>query len=204
VLKSKNVMWRRIAGTCGILAPILAFTFICLAVASYPQFSWMGNALSDLGVVPGVTAALFNYGLIISGMLFFIFSTGMFLFLGEKFVSRTGAFVFALACLALVAIGVFPENVKPTHYLVSVAFFVLLPISLLIITGAFWLMSQVRMAVFTLLVAIAAAAPWILYFSIHYVSGVAVPEAVSGLAGSVWAVVLGFKMLRDASRAKTA
>lgn len=202
MLKPKNVMWLRIAGTCGIIAPILAFTFICLAVASYPQFSWMDNALSDLGVVPGVTEALFNYGLIISGMLFVVFSTGMFLFLGEKIVSRTGAFVLALACLALVAIGLFPENVKPTHYLVSVAFFVLLPISMLIIAGAFWFMSQVRMAVFTLIAAVAAAAPWILYFSVHYVSGVAVPEAVSGLAGTVWTVVLGCKMMREASRAK--
>jgi hypothetical membrane protein len=137
-----------------------------------------------------------------SGMLLFIFSTGMFVFLGEKFVSRTGAFVFALACLALVATGVFPENVKPTHYLVSVTFFVLLPISFLIIAGAFWLMRKVRMAVFTLLVAVAAAAPWVLLFSVRYVSGVAVPEAVSGLAGAVWAVVLGCKMMREASRAK--
>ena len=202
MLKSKNVMWLRIAGTCGIVALILAFTFIYLAVTSYPQFSWMDNALSDLGVVPSVTAALFNYGLIISGMLLFIFSTGMFVFLGEKFVSRTGTFVFALACLALVAIGVFPENVKPTHYLVSVAFFVLLPISMLVITVAFWLMDQVRMAVFTLIVAVVAATPWLLLFSVRYVSGVAVPEAVSGLAGAVWAVVLGYKMMREASRAK--
>jgi len=195
-------MWLRIAGTCGIVAPFLAFTFIYLAVTSYPQFSWMDNALSDLGVVPGVTAALFNYGLMISGMLLFIFSTGMFVFLGEKFVSRTGAFVFALAYLSLVAIGVFPENFKPTHYLVSVTFFVLLPISMLVITGAFWLMGQVRMAVFTLLVAVVAAAPWVLLFSVRYVSGVAVPEAVSGLAGAVWAVVLGYKMMKEASRAK--
>ncbi len=197
MLKAKNVMWLRITGACGIVAPILAFALICLAVASYPQFSWVDNALSDLGVVPGFTAAIFNHGLIISGMLFFIFSIGIFMFLGERFVSRTGTFVFALACLALVAIGVFPENVKPTHYLVSVAFFVLLPISLLIITGAFWLMRQVRMAVFTLLVAVAAAAPWVLLFSVRYVSGVAVPETVSGLASAAWVVVLGYKMMRE-------
>jgi hypothetical membrane protein len=195
-------MWFRIAGTCGIVAPILAFTFIYLAVASYPQFSWVDNALSDLGVVPGVTEALFNYGLMVSGMLLFVFSTGLFLFLGERFVSRTGAFVFALACLALVAIGIFPKSVRPVHYIVSVMFFVLLPISMLVIAGAFWLMSQVRMAVFTLLVAVAAAAPWVLLFSVRYVSGVAIPETVSGLAGAVWAVVLGYKMIREASRAK--
>lgn len=202
MLKTKKVMWFRIAGTCGIIAPILAFTFIYLAVTSYPQFSWMDNALSDLGVVPGVTAALFNYGLMITGIFIFIFSTGMFLFWGEKVLSRTGSFIFALACLSLIAIGVFPENVKPAHYLVSVTFFVLMPTSMLVIAGAFWLIRQVGMAVFTLLVAVVAAAPWVLLFSVRIVSGVAVPEAISGLAGFIWVVVLSSKMLRDASHAK--
>jgi hypothetical protein len=51
-------------------------------------------------------------------------------------------------------------------------------------------------------VAGAAAAPWVLLFSVRYVSDVAVPETVSGLAGVVWTVVLGYKMMREASRAK--
>ena len=203
MLKAKNVMWLRISGTCGIITPVLAFIFVSLAIASYPEFSWVDNALSDLGVVPGVTALLFNFGLIVSGIFSFIFATGMFVFLGESMVGRAGAVIFVLATVALTAIGVFPENVRPVHYLVSVAFFALLPISMLVIAGASWFLGQVRMAVFTLLVAVAAAAPWVLYFSVRYVSGVAVPEAVSALAGAVWAIVLGFKMLRAASRAKT-
>jgi len=162
----------------------------------------MDNALSDLGVVAGVTAVLFNSGLIISGVLCFIFTIGLLVFLGERAVGRMGAFVLVLASLALVAIGFFPESVRPVHYFVSVAFFMLLPISMLIITGAFWLMGQLRMAVFTLLAAIAAAAPWVLLFSVRYVSGVAVPEAVSAFAGSVWVVVLSGKMLKQASRSK--
>jgi hypothetical membrane protein len=190
------------SGICGFLAPVFAFALIFSAVVSYPQFSWVDNALSDLGVVAGVTAVLFNSGLIMSGVLCFIFATGLFVFLGESAVGRIGAFVLVLASLALFAIGVFPENVRPVHYLVSVMFFVLLPISMLIIVGAFWLMRQVRMAVFTLLVAIVAAAPWVLLFLVRYVSGVAVPEAVSAFAGSVWAVVLSGKMLKQASRSK--
>jgi hypothetical membrane protein len=63
-------------------------------------------------------------------------------------------------------------------------------------------MSQVRIAVFTLLVAIVAATPWVVLFSVQYVSGVAVPEFVSAFAGSVWAVVLSGKMLKQASRSK--
>jgi hypothetical membrane protein len=200
--KFKNAMRLRISGICGFLAPVFAFAFIFSAVVSYPQFSWVDNALSDLGVVAGVTAVLFNSGLIISGVLCFIFATGLFVFLGEKAVGRMGAFVLVLASLALVAIGVFPESVRHVHYFVSVAFFVLLPVSMLVIVEAFWLMGQVRMAVFTLLVAIVAATPWVVLFSVRYVSGVAVPEAVSAFAGSVWAVVLSGKMLKQASRSK--
>jgi hypothetical membrane protein len=202
-LKSKDVILLRISGICGIVAPVLAFIFISLAISSYPQFSWMDNALSDLGVVPGVTATFFNYGLIMSGILSFIFATGMLVFLGESNISRIGAFVFVLGTVALTAIGLFPENVRPVHYLVSVAFFVLLPMSMLVITGAFWFSGQVRMAVFTLLGGVAAAAPWVVLLSVRYVSGVAVPEVASALAGSVWTVVLSGKMLREASRAKT-
>jgi hypothetical membrane protein len=190
------------SGSCGTIAPILAFAFIFLAVASYPQFSWVDNALSDLGVVQGVTAAIFNSGLIVSGVLCFIFATGLFIVLGESVLGRVGALVFALACLALVAIGVFNESFGLTHFLVSVAFFLLLPVSLLIIVGAFWRMSQVRMAAFTLLVAVVAAAPWVLLFSVRYVSGVAIPEFVSGLAGSMWVVVLAGKMLKKVSHPK--
>jgi hypothetical membrane protein len=160
------------------------------------------NALSDLGVVPSATAMLFSSGLIISGVLCFVFATGLFVFLGERTVGRVGAFVLGAATLALVAIGVFPESVRPVHYLVSVAFFVLLPMSMLIITGTFWFKGQVRMAVFTLLVAIATVAPWVLLFAVRYVAGVAVPEFVSALAGAVWTIVLGYKMIKEASRAK--
>jgi hypothetical membrane protein len=186
-----------------VLAPVLAFTFILVAVGSYPQFSWTANALSDLGVVSGVTAGVFNSGLIICGVLCLTFAVGLYL-LVESVIGRVGVFVFALACVSLVAIGTFPESVSPTHYMVSVAFFVLLPISLLVITAGFALKRQAKMAVFTLAEAVVAALPWVLYFTVHYVSGVAVPEAMSGLAGGVWTVVLGYKMLQAAAQPKTA
>jgi hypothetical membrane protein len=200
---SRSAALLRLTGVYGIVAPVLAFTFILTAVASYLPFSWTANALSDLGVVSGFTAGVFNSGLVICGVLCLTFAVGLYLLLSESVVGRVGVFVFALACVALVAIGTFPESVSPTHYLVSVAFFVFLPVSLLIIVGGFWRSGQVRLAVFTLVVAVAAAAPWVLLFAVRYVSGVAVPETVSGLAGAVWTVVLGYKMLRAASQPKS-
>ena len=194
--KSLSTALLRVSGIYGVLAPVLAFTFILMAVWSHPQFSWTANALSDLGVVSGVTAGIFNSGLVVCGVLCLTFAIGLYLLLIENTMGRVGVIVFALACLSLVAIGTFPESVSPTHYLVSVAFFVLLPISLLVITAGFAANRHAKMALFTLVVAVVAALPWVLYFTVHYVSGVAIPETISGLAGGVWTVVLGYKMLR--------
>jgi len=201
--RSNKAAWLSISGGMGILTPIVAFTFIGLAVVSYPQFSWVNNALSDLGVVPGITSTLFNFGLYLSGLFCLSFSVGLYKFLDERIIGKIGSVVFVFASLSLEGIGIFPEDVRPFHFVFSVAFFVLVPIALLVIAGYYLLTHQERMFAFTLLTAFAAAAPWILQFLIHYVSGVAVPEAVSALAGAVWAIVLGFKMLRAASRAKT-
>jgi hypothetical membrane protein len=192
----------KLAGFYGVIAPIIAFAFIFIAIASYPQFSWTRNALSDLGVVVGVTAGVFNSGLVICGIMSFTFALGLYLFMNESWVSRAGVILFALACLALVAIGMFPESVSPTHYWVSVSFFVTLPISLLVFVGGYWRTHQSLMAIFTLFVAVFAAAPWVLLFEFHYVSGVAIPEVISGLAGALWTVVLGIKMYKIASQLK--
>lgn len=184
----------------GMVTPVLAFTCILLAIASYPAFSWINNALSDLGVVRGVTGPLFNFGLYSSGFFALSFAVfGLYNYLGEIWVGKVGVAAFAATGLALVGIGFFPENIIPNHYLFSVAFFILLPISLLVITATFALSHQTKMALFTFAIPVVAALPWILYFSVHYFTGVAIPEAVSGLAGGVWVVVFGYKILRTGS-----
>jgi hypothetical membrane protein len=192
----KKESWLKISGVSGILTPIIAFTCILLAINYSPEFSWTENALSDLGVQEGVIATLFNYGLIISGILTLIFATGLFIFLSDKSLGRIGAFILILDALALTAIGIFPENVKPMHYYASVAFFVLLPIAAFVIGATFLLMAKVKMGLFTFLAAIVAATIWIIQFSIRFVSGVAIPEVVSALSASMWSIVLGFEMFK--------
>jgi hypothetical membrane protein len=192
----RNLVYQRIGASSGIAAPIVAFVCILTAIASYPDFSWTNNALSDLGVVPGITNSLFNFGLLASGILAFNFAIfGLFAYLGKSWGGKIGSTVFASATLALIAISVFNENFKPTHYLVSVAFFTLAPIALFILTFGFLLSHQRGMAVFTVLVGVAAALPWLLLFAFNYVPNVAIPEFLSGLAVSAWAIVLGKKML---------
>jgi hypothetical membrane protein len=186
---------KRIGAAAGIAAPILAFTCILLAIASYPQFSWTNNALSDLGVVADVTSALFNFGLVAAGVLGFIFAAlGLFSYLGKSWAGRFGSAFFAGACVALICIGIFNEHFSPTHFLVSVAFFSLAPIALFILTYALYHNHHKGLAMFTVAIGVIAALPWILEFTLHYVSGIAIPETISGLAVSVWVIALATKM----------
>ncbi len=189
-------------GATGIAAPIVAFTFIGLSIATHLQFNWVNNALSDLGVVPGATSSLFNFGLVMAGLLSFNFALGLYSFLGKNGVGKVGAVIFLVASLSLIGIGVANENFAPFHYIFSVTFFALVPISLLVIAAHFLISRQKSSAAFTLLIGILAAAPWVTYFAVQYVNGVAIPELLSALAGSAWAIVIGWMMLKESSRAR--
>ena len=193
--ESRNLVYQRMGASAGIVAPIVGFICILSAIATYPQFSWTNNALSDLGVVSGVTGSLFNFGLVASGFLAFNFAIfGLFTYFGKSWIGKIGSVVFAAATLALIAIGVFNESFSPTHYLVSVAFFTLAPISLFILTCAFCFAHERKIAVFTVLVGFAAALPWLLQFTLNYVPNVAIPEAVSGFVVSIWVIAFGYRM----------
>jgi hypothetical membrane protein len=189
----------------GVAVPVVAFTFIILSILTYPQFSWTNNALSDLGVVPGITATLFNFGLYASGLMSLTFAIGLYKLLNKNALGKIGAVIFGGACIALEGIGVMPENFGsslsfPFHYVVSVAFFTLVPTALLVIAYHFLITHEKQLAEFTLLIAVTAAAPWLLYFAVQYVPGVAIPELVSALAVSAWSVTIGWRMYKVGSR----
>jgi hypothetical membrane protein len=194
----KNITRQTAGALSGLIAPIIAFTCILISIASYSSFSWTNNALSDLGIVSGLTGPLFNFGLCASGFLAFIFSIfGLLKYLSKSWIGILGSLVFAASTIALIAIGIFNENFSGTHYLVSVAFFVLAPISLFIITLGLWVDHQNGLAAFTVMIGVAAALPWLSLFIFNYVSHVAIPEFLSGFAVSSWVIVIGRKMLKS-------
>jgi len=193
--ENKAIIKQKMGAAAGVASPILAFVCILTAVASYPKFNWANNALSDLGIIPGITGPLLNFGLYASGFLGLYFALfGFFSFIGKNWVGKIGASLFAATSIALILIGVFNESFHGIHYAVSVAFFALAPISMFIITCAFLFANQTKMAIFTVLIGVAAALPWVLQFTFNYLPNVAVPEFLSGLAISIWTVTLSFKM----------
>jgi hypothetical membrane protein len=190
----------KVAGIAGFVAPFFVFVCILVAVASWTQFSWINNALSDLGVKSGLTAVVFNSGLVVGGLLFIVFAVGLFSFIGKRFLGKVGSTVFLIACIMLIAIGVFNENFSPTHYLVSVGLFASMPISLLVLVAAFWVEDKRKLSVFTLTLALFAAAVWLVEFAVHYVPGVAIPEFVSGSAGAAWVLAVSYLMIKQGSK----
>ena len=187
----------RLGGIAGYISPVIALVFIAAAILSYPAFSWTDNALSDLGVVPGITSVLFTVGLIgagVSALLFAIF--GLYRFTKRSLLGKAGSVLFTASTVALICIGIFNENYRPTHYLVSVAFFVLAPIAGFTLTYVFWRSGMRRIAAATVLLAGIAAATWILQFTVGYVPNVAIPEAISASAISAWVIMVSTKLLR--------
>jgi hypothetical membrane protein len=177
----------RIAGVCGILLPVVIFTCLGLSVASSPWFTWTQHALSDFGIQES-TAFLFNYGMIIGGLLAFIFSLGLMRILANKI----GAFVLALSSLALIGVGIFPETVFTIHFLTSSSFFILLAFGLLIIgvTSGYNAFERTIGLLAMVLVLIALGSTVFLF---HF-DGIAVTEAFCCFPAFIWCAIVGVKM----------
>lgn len=180
---------------CGVLTPIIVLTLILLAIYFSPWFSWTENALSDLGV-QGTAAILFNSSLVVGGVLTIIFAIGLREILLNRTLGRIGTLIFILDGAMLCAIGIFPETAGDIHFYVSVAFFVLLPVSLFLNGVAMMQESSERKTgLFTITAGIVAATVWMLQWS-----AVAIPEIIAALAAFVWSIVLGIRMFMQASR----
>jgi len=186
---SKRAMLPRLAGLCGVIGPIISLSSIAIAIAYTPRFNWVTWALSDLGVHEA--ALIFNSGLIIGGVLTTIFAIGLMQILSEKFLGFLGTFTLILSTISLCAIGVFPESAGRIHFYVSVSFFVLLVISLFLIGGALILEASRYLGIFSILASVVAGAAWAIPHQ-----GVAIPEIIASVAGSVLAIVLGIKLLQ--------
>jgi len=177
----------RVAGLCGVIAPVAAFSFIFIAISLSPWFSWTANALSDLGV--GEAAWVFNSGLMVSGVLAAVFGAGLWAAHRGQGLGRAGSVLFFAAAVALFGIGLFSEAAGPIHGYFSVAFFVLLPLALFVL-GAGSIMAGFRwFGSLTILAGVLAGIPWAFSWD-----GVAIPEAISALVVSVWVVAEGARL----------
>ena len=199
-MSKKQATLLKIAGLCGIIGPLIALSFTAMAIShSLSWFSWTDNALSDLaGPHATITSAsIFNSGLITCGLLGITFAVGLMQTLRKRTPALIGVIVLILADISLVAIGVFPETAGRIHFYVSVAFFTLFPISLLLIGASMAMnphqrtlgLQTIMLAVF----AVASVAPLVL----ADVADVGMHELLASLSGSAWSILLGIKLYKQ-------
>ena len=185
-----NIKLIRIFGWFGIITPVLGFGMIFLAIRTAPWFSWEMNALSDLGV-EGLTAALFNGGLMMTAAVMAVFSLGIYELGKEDRLGKIGFVLLLWACVFLVFIGWFPETAGSIHLQFSIAFFVTLPVAMIV--NAVSLIQRGHRELGAL--GIAAGAVAIVIWTLSW-DGVAIPEAVSAASAGVWSTVTGAWMTR--------
>ncbi len=183
--RSKIIFW---GGIAGIIGPIIALLFIFYAVTIYPNFSWYSNYLSDLGVGK-TTAPLFNYPLIFEGIMNLIFAIGFAYALQKGVWSKIGAILLIIGGASLALVGIFNENsADHIHEYVAMGYFVILPVSLIVIGLVNYKNFKIY-SIITVLLAIVALIV-ILSHGQH-----AIPEMSEALILSAWIIANSVMMI---------
>ena len=205
-MSSKQPTLLKAAGLCGVLGPIFAFTCIALAICHSPWFAWTENWLSDLGgmvgekpiwAARGTASVIFNIGLIITGMMGFVFATTIrkIRMLNTR-LGRIGTLLVILDMFALCATGIFPETTGFLHTFVSIVFFFLVSLSLLSIGTVTRKSSEKTLGWFvTLLGAISLCSLPLLLIPRPWGSN-AIAEMFSIVSIAAFALVFGISLLK--------
>jgi len=184
-------VFRRVTGACGITSQLVGLAVILVAVSNSPWFNWTEYDISVLGVEGSMTA-LFNWGLILTGLIYLVFAVGLSRNLPSSWAGKSGGVSLILGSLALSAVGVFPRTFNLPHDTSSVAFYGLILLALLLIgvaairssrTLVGWLSITVGVL---LIVFLLIPWPW---------SGGAIEQLLSCIPWSLWTVAFGIRMV---------
>lgn len=120
----------------GLIAVLCFVPLYLVAIASDPDYVFLENYLSDLGVGPGAWA--FNSGLMLAGASILLFSFfGLRKTMPGDAYASIGEALLALSGALLFNIGVFTEDFGDLHTVISYAFFIVLLIAIGGLTIAF-------------------------------------------------------------------
>ena len=183
-----NVRIIKLMGLFGLLSPFVGLIMIWIAVLLTPGWSITKDTLSALGG-DAFGNMVFNSGLPMAGALMMLFSTGLFEISKRRIIGQLGSLLYLLASVIIVALGVATINVQPIHNYLSVALFVLIPLSLAANSANLYLMSLKIYAALGILGFILSAGIWA---TPGPVNGLKETVALIGLA--VWQIPLSYWM----------
>lgn len=174
-------------GYTAIGAPLLFA--VCWILSASTDGSWQFgvNSLSDMGISDNaVSAFLFNFGCIITGILGIIIGFGMLTY--GKRTLWIGAIPYMVGMMFLSLVGVFTLDNPNVHDRVASAFGLFTGIALIIASASDWRLSWYLYADVILLV-----------LSVFEIMTQPFPmwEAVTTIVTMVWVFILGLKVMRN-------
>lgn len=176
----------------GILGAVAAYPFILTAILLSPWFNFFNNALSDLGNVTlhSSTAWIFNTGLILAGILIAIF--GAILTVKNKsWMYLAWTLPLTASGIDLALIGVFPENAGHIHWIVSVIFFSLTIITMLVYSYCSWPLNAPQIGAVALVFGIVSLIVWFVKWPWR---GVAIQETSTCIMASICVILIARRL----------
>lgn len=180
-----------------LAAPAIAFIAIIGATLLAPDFSWAGDALSDLGAPGAPTAWLFNGGLVLAGLLGLPFAAALAVGARNRAdLLAAGSVVLTLALLA--GVGIFPSG-HPFHLPVAAGFYLFATLTLWIDGTAGVLAGDLRFGLVAIWLANIQVLQWLAWAAgVRVGPGLAVPEAIGAALFAAWVIVHGRRMAATA------
>lgn len=191
----------RLLKIIGLSGLITAWCSISTSIIVSRCFNILSMALSDLGdwtVACGNNAVclqscnrlsepIFNYGLIVSGLLLASGSIGLYKY-------RRGFFSIPLifASIALSFIGALPERYGVLHFLSALIFFLLLPISMLLFAISKRHIDR-KLSALSIILSMISVTGIILFIYIkirHLDLGYAIPEILGAAPATTWLEII--------------
>ena len=140
-----------------------------------------------------ISEPIFNYGLMISGLMIAFASLGLY----RYSESKASPILLALSSISLSLIGLLPERYGVLHFMVALLFFLLLPIAMLLHAKWTWHEHRIE-SLITIALSVVSFSGILLFISIKVLDldlGYAIPEIIGALPASVWLGVLFYKYL---------
>jgi hypothetical membrane protein len=171
---------------------LILYTFIFAAILVSPWFSWTGNALSDLGNIGSNSSPIFNGGLIVSGIIIAIFPLGLRAKSKTNTLEHVGTLALLVAAIALIGVGIFPENYILEHIITAGTMFLLNTVGLFLFGIAFLQRESMKtLGLASIILAVASAVIWVPIWG----QGIAIPEMIASVAVYILIIILSARLL---------
>jgi hypothetical membrane protein len=186
-----NVKIVRLMGFFGVAAPIIGALMILLSARYTPGWDPAGQTLSQLGA-EGFGAVLFNSGLLMTGAVMMLFSTGLFEVSKRDRRGQVGSATYLAASVLTAVLGVATVQYQPIHDFLAMVLFILIPLSMVAYSVYLWMRGLRAYAALGILGGVICVTVMELGGPIN-----AFKELASAGSLGVWQMALGYWMLRQ-------